>query len=230
MPLQGIVNTARSLSYYLRVQQVTANNLANANTTAFKVDRVTAHQSTGGTHPVPVQHTDLRQGTFRDTGRALDLGLEGPGFFVVATDHGERLVRGGSMRLDAGGRLTDADGNPLLGGDGPVVLNGAEVEFEADGAVRVDGSVVARLRVVQPDDPEGLLKEGGGRYLAGGPVRPADDARTRVRQGSLEEPNVDPLTAMVDLVNIQRAYSANVEALKAMDGALEIVTNQVGRP
>lgn len=230
MPLRGIVNTARSLSYYLRVQEVTANNLANANTTAFKVDRVTAHQSPAGTHPVPVQRTDLRQGTFRDTGRPLDLGLEGPGFFVVATDRGERLIRGGPLRLDAAGRLADADGNALLAAEGPVVLNGGEVSFEADGAVRVDGAVVARLRVVEPDEPETLLKEGGGRYASPGPVHPVPGERTRVRQGSLEEPNVDPLVAMVDLVNIQRAYAANVEALKAMDGALEIVTNQVGKP
>jgi flagellar basal-body rod protein FlgF len=230
MPLSAIVNTARSLSYYLRLQDVTANNLANANTAGFKADRVSAHQLAGGTHPVPVHSTDLEQGTFRDTGRALDLGLEGPGFFVVETDRGERLTRGGSLRLDAQSRLTDADGAPLLADGGPLVLHGAEVKIEGDGSVVVDGARAGRLRVVQPDDPQALLKEGAGRYVAQGATHAADETRTLVRQGSLEEPNVDPLTAMVDLVNIQRSYAANIHALKAMDGALEIVTNQVGRP
>lgn len=230
MPLRAIVNTARSLSYVLRLQDVTANNLANANTAGFKADRVSARQPAGASHPVPVHSTDLEQGTFRDTGRPLDLGLEGPGFFVVETARGERLTRGGALRLDADGRLTDADGAPLLGTEGPLVLHGAEVRVEADGSVRVDGALAGKLRVVDADDPEALLKEGAGRYRPQGGTHPVRDDVTRVRQGSLEEPNVDPLTAMVDLVNIQRAYSANIQALKAMDGALEIVTNQVGRP
>jgi flagellar basal-body rod protein FlgF len=231
MPLRGIVNTARSLSYYLRLQEVTANNLANANTDAFKADRVSAHQLAGGEHPVPAQSTDLRQGTFRDTGRPLDLGLEGPGFFVVRTERGERLTRGGSLRLDADGRLADADGSPLLDAEGqPVTLNGSQVAIESDGSVKVDGAVVGRLRVVDADQPDQLLKEGGGRYLPQGGTHAVSARSTRVRQGSVEEPNVNPLTSMVDLVNIQRAYSANIQALRAMDGVLEIVTNQVGKP
>ncbi len=230
MPLRGIVNTARSLSYYLRLQEVTANNLANANTTGFKADRVSAHQLPGGQHPVPVQSTDLQQGTFRDTGRPLDLGLEGPGFFVVQTERGERLTRGGALRLDADGRVVDGDGSILLGADGPLVLHGSEVKFETDGGVKVDGALAGRLRVVDADDPDLLMKEGGGRYLPQGGTHAVSERRTRVRQGSLEEPNVNPLTSMVDLVNIQRAYAANIQALKAMDGALEIVTNQVGKP
>ena len=230
MPLRAIVNTAQSLSYYLRQQEVTANNVANANTTAFKADRVTARQLPGEEHPVPVHSTDLQQGTFRETGRPLDLGLDGPGFFVVQTERGERLTRGGSLRLDGAGRLTDPDGSPLVTEEGPLVVNGAEVKVEADGAVMVDGSRAGRLRVVSPEDPGALQKEGGGRYVPGGALRAVDAERTRVRQGALEEPNVNPLTSMVDLTNIQRAYAANVQVLKAMDGVLEIVTNQVGKP
>ena len=230
MPLKAIVNTAQSLSYYLRQQQVTANNVANAGTTAFKADRVTAHRLAGREHPVPVHSTDLQQGTFRETGRPLDLGLDGPGFFVVQTAAGERLTRGGSMRLDAAGRLTDADGWPLLTGDGPLVVHGAEVEVEVDGTVLVDGATAGRLRLVEAAAPGTLRKVGGGRYLPGGALGDVVPERTRVRQGALEETNVSPLASMVDLTNIQRAYAANVEVLKAMDGVLEVVTNQVGRP
>ncbi len=230
MPLRAIANTAQSLAYYLRQQEATANNVANAGTTAFKADRVVAHRVAGRECPVPVHSTDLGQGNFRETGRPLDLALDGPGFFVVETDHGERLTRGGTLRLDGDGRLTDADGWPLVGSEGPLVLNGAEVEVEADGAVKVDGTLAGRLRVVDAGTPETLRKEGGGRYLPDGEVHDVDPDRTRVRQGALEETNVNSLTSMVDLTNIQRAYAANVEVLKAMDGVLEVVTNQVGRP
>ena len=229
MPLRGIVNTARSLSYYLRLQEVTANNLANVNTDAFKADRLTAQTLPDLQFPTPVQTTDLQQGAFRDTGRPLDLGLEGQGFFVVRTDRGERLTRGGSFQLDPSGTLTDTHGNPLLGVDGPMVLAGTTVEVQNDGSVMVDGALAGRLRVETVDDLGALHKEAAGRFIASTPTHPVDEDTTHVRQGAIEEPNLDPLLSMVDLITIQRAYSANVDALKAMDSVLGTVTGEVGR-
>jgi flagellar basal body rod protein FlgG len=222
------VDTARSLAYYLRLQEVTANNLANSQTDAFKADRLTAWLVPGSRTPVPVQHLDLQQGAFRDTSRPLDLALDGPGFFVVGTDVGERLTRGGSLQLDPAGRLTDAHGNPLLGVDGPIVIQGSEVEVQGDGTILVDGTAAGRLRMVTVNDPATLLKEGFGRFVAGDPLVPAPEG-TRVRQGAVEEPNMDPLVSMVDLVAIQRAYAANLDALKAMDSVLATVTSEVGK-
>jgi flagellar basal body rod protein FlgG len=228
MAIRGIVNTARSLGYYLRSQEVTANNLANVNSDAFKVDRITARQLPGSAFPEAVQRTDLRQGALRETGRPLDLALDGPGYLVVQTEHGERLTRGGSLQLDPSGRLTDAHGAPVLGAKGPIVANGGTIEVHGDGSVRVDGTMVGQLRLVQvPNDQ--IRKEGAGRYLASGELQPAADASLHVKQGAVEEPNVDPLLGMVDLVAIQRAYAANIDALKALDGVLGTVVNQVGR-
>jgi flagellar basal-body rod protein FlgG len=229
MPLQGILNTARTLSYYAHRQDVTANNLANAGTDAFKADRVLAHTLNGTTSPVPVQDTDMRQGTFRETGRSLDLALQGDGFFVVSTPQGERLTRGGSFRLDAAGQLANAQGDLVLGDGGPIVLQGGKVEVQGDGTIMVDGQGAGRLRVVTPEDPQQLLKEGFGRYAPRGEVHAVDEDATQVRQGAVEEANIDPLLSMVDLVTIQRAYAANVDALKAMDSVLGAVTTEVGK-
>lgn len=227
MAIRGIVNTARSLGYWLRSQEVQANNLANANSDGFKVDRITARQLDGAPFPQAVMHTDLRQGTFRETGRPLDVALDGNGYLVVQTSQGERLTRGGSLQVDPSGRLTDAHGAPVLGDKGPIIAAGGSIEVHGDGTVRVDGAQVGRLRVVQvPADQ--VRKEGAGRYQPLVSVAPASDT-VRVRQGSVEEPNVDPLIGMVDLVAIQRAYAANLDALKAMDGVLGTVVNQVGR-
>ena len=229
MPLNGIVNTARSLSYYLRLQEVTANNLANANSDGFKADRLTARQFPGAAYPVPVQATDLQQGAFRDTGRPLDVALDGAGFLVVSTDHGPRLTRGGSLKLDVDGRLTDAHGSPVQGENGPIVASGGALEIRPDGSVLVDGAPAGRLRLVTVDDPAALRKEGMGRFVPGGELRALHDDAVQVRQGSVEEPNLDPILSMVELVSIQRAYSANVQALRVMDGALGIVTGDVGK-
>lgn len=228
MPIKGILNTAHALSFYTRRQEVQANNLANAATDGFKADRVFGHATRGSAFPVPVQDTDLQQGAFRDTARPLDLALKGGGFFVVGTPEGERLTRGGSFTLDAAGRLTDGSGNLVLGTEGPLLLQGGTVVIQGDGEVTVDGAHAGRLRIVEPEQPGQLLKEGLGRFAPGGPLRPAGEG-TSVRQGAIEDANVDPLLAMVDLVTIQRAFTANMDALKAMDGVLGSITNEVGK-
>ena len=228
MAIRGILNTARSLGYWLRSQEVTANNLANVNSDAFKVDRITARQLPGETFPQTVQRTDLRQGAFRDTNRPLDLALDGDGYFVIDTPQGARLTRGGSLQLDPAGRITDSHGAPLMGEGGPIVAAGGTIEVQIDGSVNMDGARVGRLRVVQVPDGQ-VRKLGFGRFEALAAMQPAADATVRVRQGAIEEPNVDPLVGMVDLVAIQRAYAANLDALRSMDGVLGTVVNQVGR-
>jgi len=229
MSLHGIVQTARSLSYFERWQQVTANNVANANTDAFKADRVTATTTRGDSTPVPIGHIDLSPGALRDTGRPLDVAIEGNGFLVVGTKDGERLTRGGSLRLDADGMLTDAHGDAVLGANGPMGLRGGQVEIKDDGSVLVDGAPVDRLRVIAPDDPSKLLKTGQGRYIAGSPVTAVSDETTHVKQGQLEDPNVDPVLSMVEMITIQRAYATNIEALRTMDGVMGTVTGEVGK-
>lgn len=226
--LRGMLTAARTLSFYSRLQEVTTNNLANVNTAGFKADRLTARALGDVEHPIAVQGTDLSQGALRGTGRPLDVALEGEGFLVVETAAGERLFRGGSLRLDGQGRLVDADGDPVLGENGTLVLTGGEIEIRPDGAVLDDGAEVGRLRVVRLEPDTQLMKEASGRLRMerGGLV--AAEA-TLVRQGQLEEANLNPISTMVSLVEIQRAYQANVTAVRTMDGVLSAITNDLGR-
>jgi flagellar basal body rod protein FlgG len=223
----AIVTTARTMSYYTRLQEVTANNLANASSEAFKADRLTA-RSFEQAVPEGVASIDFRQGVVRDTGRTFDLALERDGFFVVRTGAGERLTRGGGFAMDAAGFLVDRDGHPVLGLEGPIHVRGREVVIEPDGTVVVDEARADRLRIEVVDDLATLRKEGHGRFVAPAGTIAAPPGTT-VRQGALEEANVDPLLGTVDLIMIQRAYSANVEALRAMDGVMSTVASDVGR-
>lgn len=231
MGLNAIRSTAQTLAFYTRLQALTANNLANSDTEAFKADVMSARLIGDATFPVPVTRTDLSQGTLNQTGRALDLALEGPGFLVLQTDRGERLTRGGSLALDAANRLADRHGNLLLGENGPITIpmRYGSFEVQADGDVVVDGTRLDRLRLETVDDPAGLQKDGAGRYLTDQPTRPVDTSTTLLRQATVEESNQDTLRGVVDLVTIQRAYAANVDSLKALDSVLGTVVNDVGR-
>lgn len=231
MGLNAIKSTAQTLAYYTRLQALTANNLANSDTEGFKADFMSARLIGDATYPVSVTRMDLSQGTMTPTGRALDLALEGPGFFVLGTDKGERLSRGGALALDAGNRLSDRHGNLLLGQNGPIQipLRYDSLEVQADGDVVVDGTRIDRLRIETVDDPNTLMKEGAGRFLPSTPTREVDTTETFVRQGSVEDSNQDTLKGIVDLTSIQRAYAANVDSLKALDSVLGTVVNEVGK-
>lgn len=227
MTLPGMLVNARSMSYYERLQAVTANNLANVRSDGFKSDRVVGHRSGHGSYPVPVQSIDLSQGTLRDTGRVLDVALQGEGFLVVETGRGERLTRGGSLMLDGDGYLVDREGDRVLGLEGPIHASGREVVIEPDGTVVVDGARADRLRL-ETAPASSLRKEGFGRFVVEGETEPVES--TIIRQRMIEDANVDPLLGMVDMITIQRHYAANTDALRTLDQALGIVTGELGRP
>ena len=110
-PINGLTRAAHALRYWERRQEVSANNLANANTTGFKAERAFG-QLAGDALTVTNTQTDLRAGALSQTHAPLDLALAGDGFFVVQTAGGERLTRGGTFELDAEGRIADCGGQP----------------------------------------------------------------------------------------------------------------------
>lgn len=229
MPPEGIHALARSLGYYTTAQETMANNLANVSSEAFKAFRITARQDADAPFPVPVQELDLSQGALRQTGRPLDVALDGPGFLVVKTTGGERLFRGGGLELDGVGRLTDRHGDPVLDVDGHIIaLPPGDITIRRDGTLLVDDTPAGQLRIVSAPADQ-LRKEGQGRYLALAAPRPVEDGLTTVREGMLEEANIDAVRGMMDLLLIQRAYSTNVEAMRTLDGVLGTVVGDVGR-
>jgi flagellar basal body rod protein FlgG len=224
-----MLNTARALSFWRRAHEVTAHNAANVSTTAFKAERITATLTAGMDAPIAAGALDLRQGALRATGNPFDLALEGPGFLVVQTLDGERLVRGGSFGVDPAGRLTDPQGAPLLSTTGPVVVTGSRIEITADGTVLSDGASVGQLRLVEPEERGGLRQEGEGRFAFTGALRSMPGDMTHLRQGWLEESNAAPMDSLIGLIDIQRAFAANMQSLRAMDGVLERIVNEIGR-
>ncbi len=224
-----LARAARAFRYWERRQEAVAHNLANASTPGFKAERVFARLLADARLEVR-RGTDLRPGALNPTGRTLDLALEGDGFLVVETPAGERFVRGGSFRLDASRRIVDARGNPLLADTGPVVVpEGATLRISPHGEVLADGTPLAVLRIERAPDGAGLRPEGEGRFVPPGNRAPVEEGSVRVHSGHLEESNVEPVEAMVEMIEIQRAVSALQRSVLVMDGILDRAANRLSR-
>ncbi len=224
----GLVAAARALRYWEERQDVVSNNLANADTPGFKGERVFAKVLQGAVVGAGAA-TDFRAGTLSTTGGALDLALEGDGFFVVRTPQGERYSRGGSFRLNAAGQLTDAAGNAVLGESGAITLPPGKVEISKAGAITVDGKEAGQLRLETV--PKGTeLQHDAGTLFVPPATRTAlaADART-VRQGAVEQSNVNTVDALVDLITVQRSYSAVQSTVKVFDGVMSTISTDLGR-
>ncbi|MEO8563630.1 MAG: flagellar hook basal-body protein [bacterium] len=228
MSTNGLTGAANALRYWELRQEVAANNLANVSTEGFKAERVFARLLDGG--PVIGTKTDRSAGTIRETGQATDLAIGGDGFFVVSTAAGERFTRGGSLKIDPAGFLSDQDGNRVLGDKGPIQIGEGTMTVDRRGMVRVDDQVVDRLRIETQPASESLQHEGGTRFIPGTTRAAVAIELREVRQGNLEESNTDSIGGLVDMVSVQRAYAAVEKTIGLLDHLLEVATTQLGRP
>lgn len=194
-----------ALSAIDKAFEVCANNLANAETTAFK-------RTTAGTDPAgkPIFSIDFEQGSMENTGRQLDVGIQGQGFLKVKILPG---IGDGFGYTRNGNFFVNKDGELVLGmGDGYKLQPGisipkgtVDVSISTDGkvAVTVAGSLtqlqVGQLELYQFINPQGLNLLGGSIYTetqASGPptqCKPGENGAGQVLQGFLEGSNVDPM-------------------------------------
>ncbi|MDB4917742.1 MAG: flagellar hook-basal body protein [Gemmatimonadetes bacterium] len=226
--LNGMTSASGALRYWERRQEVTANNLANVSTNGFKAERSFGSLLDGT--PVVGTHIDRRVGNIRQTGDSMDIALGNDGFLVVNTPQGERFSRGGHLEVDADGYLADSGEHQLLGRSGPIKVGNAKVTLDAQGNVTVDGNKVDQLRVESAPAGATLAHE-GGNLLVPDSVRTLVPIDQRdIRQGAVEESNVDSLGGLVDMISVQRAYAAVEKSITLLDHVRETASSLLGKP
>ena len=210
----------------MREMQVVANNIANASTTGYRQEGVVFSEYVSAVDGGPslsmgqgnVRRTSFEQGTLDQTGGTFDLAIEGDGFFLIETAQGERLTRAGGFSPNAEGDLVTFDGNRVLdAGGAPVFVppDARSLAISPDGTISADGLLVGQIGIVQPLSADDLVREGGVMFRADGGVEPALDAR--VLQGFVEASNVDPITQLARMIEIQRAYEMGQSFLDSED-------------
>ena len=235
--------------------RVIANNLANIGTTGYKRDRanfatlayqdtrVAGQQSTGETAyavglnlgtGVAVQGTSRigTQGTLSATGNALDMALDGNGFFAVELPGGQTAyTRAGNFTLSAQGNLVTAQGfavQPQI----TIPANASAITVAPDGTVSavLEGEAapaqLGQLTIASFANPAGLQAGSDNFLLETAASGAADigpggqDGRGNIRQGMLEASNVNVVEELVDMIEAQRAYEINSKMISAVDEML----------
>jgi len=224
--------------------EILANNLANLSTPGFKRDdlaflpgaaseqdvAMTGADAAGAGMNGMRQWTDFSQGPLRDTGRTLDVALNGNGFFVVDTQNGPRYTRAGSFSVSPDGYLVTSGGLRVQGEQGPILVGSSRVRVTPRGEIYQDERRLGALRVADFPKPYGLLKEGNGLFAPADPNVTAQAAREfEVTGGALEASNVNPVEMMVNMIDIFRNYEAAQRALQAVDEASRQAITDIGK-
>lgn len=223
----------------LQELQVLAHNVANASTAGYRREGLVFAEYIRGlgrdedslsmAAPI-VRRIDLSQGVMKPTGGALDLAIQGPGFFQIEDPAGEPLLtRAGAFTANEAGEITAPDGRRLLdiGGAPVVVPPGArDLAVGRDGTVSADGAPIAQLALVVPEDPLTLSRRPDGRFAAGNVV-PAEGAA--VLQGFVETSNVNPVREITRLIEVQRAYEQGAGFLDREDERIRAAIRTLGQ-
>lgn len=214
-----------------------AANIVNATTVGFRreiaVQRpfadVTQQLLTPGRSDAVTVTRDARPGTLRSTGRPLDVALTTPGYFEVQTPEGPAHTRQGQFAVDARGRLvTDAGGHPVAGAEGEIQLSPGPVEIDAAGRIGQDGRIVGRLKVVLPDAGASIQSAGQGLNTLDGPLREVPADQVQLRQGFVENSNVDTAHEMVQLMQHMRHFESMYRMAQAYDDMLGTAVRKLG--
>lgn len=242
----------------LRTQQealeITANNIANMNTAAFKrssvrfsellsnpgtTDSASAAQDLAATFAgVSVQATPqvLTQGPLQQTSQPMDIAVNGPGFFEVLGPSGQTILwRGGTMQISADGHLAASNGMTLKAMIA-VPTGASSLTIGQDGTVQAvlagdtKTTVLGKLELAMVKDPTSLTNVGGGLYQAGSAqdltiAAPGQDGAGVLAQGSLEGSNVQLADEMTALLLTQRAYGAAAQVVQAGDQLMSIANS-----
>jgi flagellar basal-body rod protein FlgF len=205
---------------------IVANNVANASTPGFRQQRAQFQAfliPTGDQRPIEKGYTGLAgtsvddsAGVIAQTGNPLDVAIDGRGYFVVDSPSGPLVTRAGNFRLATDGTLVDVMGNAVSStpaGNAPIRLRpeGGPPSVGSDGSITQDGTVVARLAVV--DVAADRLTAVGDTHMRAAPADMQPMAAPRVMGGALEGSNVNPVRGLVELMLLTKDFQTNEKVM-----------------
>lgn len=252
---RGLYTAAVGMITQMNRMDIVTNNIANANTTAFKKDiditqsfsdelmyRLNDSNSSLNTNKsigsvslgnfVSEVYTDFSAGSLEQTENPYDLAISGSGFFTISYtlengETSEKYTRDGSFTLNNEGFLVTTEGYKVLGENGEINIPNGIVTISENGYIYCDGEYVDRLKLTDVENTESLRKIGDNIYSS------TDETvltqfNGSIMQNYLEGSNVNIVEEMVEIISLSRVYEANAKMIETEDSILQKAVSQIG--
>jgi flagellar basal-body rod protein FlgF len=218
-------------SQALQQQASVAHNLANATTTGFRAEKLSfqAMPLAGDGVPTRVYTQDtvaganLRPGIVQQTGRELDVAIQGQGWLAVETGDGsEAYTRNGSLQVSPNGILQTQSGLNVLGDGGTIsippdtqvtIANDGTMSIVPNGNLRNTVQTIGRLKLVNPPEAD-MVKGNDGLFRVRGGGEADADPKVQVVGGALEGSNVNVVEEMVNMIQLGRQFDMQMKLLQ----------------
>lgn len=178
-------------------------------------------------------------GSLQITNQSLDLAIDGRGFLqILQPDGNVAYTRNGQLHMDGEGQIVNANGL-LLEPNITVPEDASSISISTDGIVMAnipgepDGQNLGNIQLVDFVNPAGLQSIGGNLFVetaaSGDPIQgtPGENGIGQIKQGMLENSNVDIVQEMVNMITTQRAYEMNSKVVSTADQMLQYVTQNL---
>ena len=221
-----------------------SNNLANVNTTGYMEDRSSFSSSFSnamGREGKPSntsaafvslgkQYVSTAAGSIRQTGADFDFAINGKGYFRVQLDGGaEGLTRAGNFKIDASGNLLTQSDFPVLDKSGAAItLPVGDVSATNDGAIFVNGTLVAELGLSMLRDERRITKSEGVITMTDKENIVDADRTVSVHHGALEQSNVNAILTMASMIDTMRSYQSTMKILEQYNQQAGLLSDRVG--
>jgi flagellar basal-body rod protein FlgG len=228
--LEGLYSAAAGMAAQQQQLDAISNDLANLSTSGYKAERVafsdllynpveeagTATTAGAGSSSQVIGRNET-QGPVKQTGRPLDLAIEGDGYFQVTLPSGKSaLTRNGALAVDGSGSIVTGEGDRLVPPIKlPAGVSASDLQIATDGTVSTGTTKLGQIQLVTVDSPDHLLADGSGQLTPtteSGAPHAASTAR--VHQGELEESNVDMAKEMALMITTQRNFQMTSTAIQ----------------
>ena len=229
----GLYRGVAALSVAQKTMDSIASNLASASTPGYK-RRATANHgfhvgrfASSEVHVASSQHNDFTQGAIEATGNPLDLAIQGDGFFELEGEDGPVFTRDGEFRLLNDGTLVSPEGYEVTWAAKASQLDpaGEIILVNNEGLVTQGDRNVGTLKLVAFEDNQALNHTQNG-YLIADPNLGRSEAVIQIRQHSLERSNVDAVTELVAMINVQRSHQLAASLISQIDQSYRRLTSE----
>ena len=211
-----------------KAMEVTANNLANANTNGYHSEEtlfsayLEKDNNSGQKNKMAFSRDEATfinttQGSIKATGNPLDVAIDGNAYFQVQTPLGNRFTKAGNFTRNGEGTIVNQEGYPVLDNNGGVITLPEEaqnIEIGETGTIKVDGQEFATLNLAQFANEQALQRSSGTLFLAFATPQQAENAR--VVQGAVENSNVQPIRELTQMIEISRQTTGTAKYIETM--------------